>query len=521
MRNYIACFNQEDNEYEILTPKILNQYAVNEHRKDTSKQLTDSGFSTNPKDIIEPEFSFDKLADLLSSNTYHEKCCDIISRHTCCSLFDFDVENEEQYNEEQYEFLKNLFNNFTEPINETLYKCLYDYNALGNGAIEIIKENGELVNLKYLPTINLRRTQDKKRFRQKIGNQEVWFVQYGMNYDENNEECDVDCRTGDFKPLNTLSDEEKANEILFLQRHNSKNEYYGSPSIIGAIPSIQNDISCVEYNTHFFKNFGVPAFLLSVVGDYEEEQPFLEDGETTNPNYDPRATIKYQIESQFKEIIKKPHSSIVLMIPSYKDGNSDTKIDVKVEKLNIDQKEGSFILYRQETRNEVIHAHGVPPYMVGIQETGTLGGTNIDVATQNYKQNKIAPLRQSVEREITALVRNEYEDIVDYRFSIIEPDNRDYSIELDMLMKLFQIGCITPAQIINNLGARFGLDYEDVKDDPYLNKHYINGVPIETVTDNAIMDDMRLETDTTNLIQGFLNEANSEKGIKDKIQDLI
>ena len=239
-----------------------------------------------------------------------------------------------------------------------------------------------------------------------------------------------------------------------------------------------------NYNTSFFKNYGMPAFAVLVSGDFYDydEKPFIEDehgNKIDNPDYDVKETLRYKISQQLKEVIKNPHSAMAITIPSEgEEGN----VDIKLQPLSVDTKEASFRLYRKDNRDEVLHAHRVPPYKLGINENGSLGGSNIKEATTNYKNDVVAPIRDDDEFIINQLIKNEF-NIIDWEFKIIEHDNRDYAGDVAIIKELFNMASITPRQIIENIGDKFGLTAPE--DNPYLDEYYLNGQPLDNVWANA------------------------------------
>ena len=150
--------------------------------------------------------------------------------------------------------------------------------------------------------------------------------------------------------------------------------------------------------------------------------------------------------------------------------------------MSIDTKEASFRLYRKDNRDEVLHSHRVPPYKLGINENGSLGGSNIKEATVNYKNDVVAPIRDDDEEAINRILREDFE-ITDWKFTIVEHDNRDYSGDIAIIKELFNMASITPRQIIENIGDKFGLTAPE--DNPFLDEYYLNGQPLDNVWTNA------------------------------------
>lgn len=462
----------DDGSYDVISADVLERYSIKaDIDEDGSKQLKTDGWEYEDM-LLEPLYDPYKLCELLEVNTYHENCVDVVARDSAGISYDIvpvTGEIEEEFNKSD---VSNFLDNIRPNINELLYRMNYDRRATGYGALELIREDkskSKPINLSHISSYTLRRTKDGKRVKQRVGNKTVWFVIYGKNYDEKGNLCDVHTDTGEFYPYNSLSKEERANELLWTMEYTTKSKYYGLPKVIGAIQSIAGDLSRSKYNTSFFKNYGVPAFAVMVSGDFADY-----DKEPDDPDYDETQTLKYKISKQLKEVMKNPHSAVTILVPSEgEEGN----VEIELKPLSVESKEASFRLFRKDNRDEIIHSHRVPPYKVGINETGSLGGSNIQEATANYKNDVVLPIRFDDEYIINQVIRNDF-NILDWEFKITEHDSRDYSNDITIMKELFLMACITPRQIIEYIGDRFGLT---ATENPFLDEYYLNNVPLQNV----------------------------------------
>ncbi|MBQ6629161.1 MAG: phage portal protein [Methanobrevibacter sp.] len=498
----------DNNEYELVGAEVLERYSIKaDVDEEGSKQLKTDGWMYD-ESLLEPLYDPYQLCELLELNTYHEDCVDVISRDAAGISYDFTPVTGENEDPDNKPTIETIFPRLEKKINKLLYMMNYDRKSVGYGALEIIREGkskSRIVSLAHIPSYTLRRTRDKKRVVQRSAGKEVWFVLYGKNYDKNGKLCDVHADTGEFYPYNSLRPEEKANELLWTMDYSPKSEYYGLPKIIGSIPTIHGDMSRNNYNTSFFKNYGMPAFAVLVSGDFVdyEEPPHIEDengNKIDNPAYDVEETLRWKISQQLKEVIRNPHSAMAITIPSQtEEGN----VDIKLQPLSVDTKEASFRLYRKDNRDEILHAHRVPPYKLGINENGSLGGSNIKEATVNYKNDVVAPIRDDDEFIINQIIKKEY-DIKDWEFKIIEHDNRDYAGDVAIIKELFAMASITPRQIIENIGDKFGLTAPE--DNPYLDEYYLNGQPL----DNLWNSDVEVGAESDDLLTSLENDLFQE-----------
>lgn len=489
---------KNDGGWDLVGKSVLDNYAI-KTSDEGSKQIKSDGW--NYEQLHEPLYDPEQLTDLLELNTYHAQCCDVVAKDAGgLGWFIKPVSEEPDLDETNKKVLTNFFNRFK--CNEVLYRRQYDRRALGYGAIEIIRTGGSrspLHSLTHIPGHTLRRHTDGKRVLQRVGSKTVWFILYGSNKDlEGNVKYDVHCETGETHPPNTLTSDERANELLWGMDYTPKSQFYGLPKIVPGIRAIYGDISRADFNTSFFKNYGMPAFAVMVTGDFETY-----DKQPGDEGYDETKTLKYKISQQIKEVMRNPHSAVTLLIPSEgEEGN----VKVEIKPLSVETKEASFRLYRKDNRDEIIAAHRVPPYRIGINETGSLSGNTSVESTKIYKTSVIEPLQSDDEYDINLLIREEF-GFQDCQFALQEIDVRDFAIDVGVAEKLFNMASMTPRQLIQQFGERFGL-----KDDPdnyFLDEYYLNGQPLELawLGERAAPGSSTVLDELENDIRGDINES--------------
>ncbi len=452
---------------------ILNKYTT----KEASQQLKADAFQSayGPEKLVVPLYNPLQLTNLLEMNTYHMRCCKIKARDS--AGLGWLIKSKVDGLEESTEFntLRGFFEDQLEPITTTLDRMMYDYEVMGYGALELTREgykhDGEPANLFHIPAHTLRVHLSGEKLCQIRGGKKKWFKFIGV-------EKDIDKATGQEYPLGSLDVNKCATEIIWFKNYTPKSDYYGMPDIIPALGAIYGDISRRDYNIAFFDNYGVPAYAVFITGDFDM-------GDTDENG---RTDFEKTIEDHFKNLRKEPHSTLILSVPSGQGG----EVEIKFEPLSVETKEASFRLYRTDNRDEVLSAHAVPPYRAGIAETGSLGGSTAEESTEIYKTSVIKPRQEMIETALNLhVVQNGFE-IYEWEFRLGSIDNTDEEHDLKMVQGLFSMGAITPNQIINHFGERFGLT---VSDSPYMNMHYINGTPVEEREVNETVNSTLKELD--------------------------
>ena len=479
----------KDDDYHLIDKLELDKYAMKAVvDPSTGSKYTPSEEQLKGYNILDPKYNPYYLVQLLDIYTYHSACVEAVAIDSTGVDYTLKpIEGVEPVDAERDRFTE-VLENSTPSINTHLQRMVYDRRSIGYGAIEIIRDStskSDIKRLNHIPAHTLRRHADQKRVLHiNSSGKKVWFVIYGKNYDDNGEPCDIDADTGEFKPYNSLSPSERANELLWSMEYAPGTDYYGRPPIISCLGPIKGDVSAVRYNNAFFENYGMPKFAITVTGDFADY-----DLDPSDPEYDYTKTLRYRIGQQIKEVIKNPHSAICITIPSEgEEGN----VDLKITPLSVQTEEGHFRMYRKDTRDEVIHAHHVDPSRLGIYDAGTLNGNNSDNTSASYKYGTIAPIKSECE-DLINLIGEELE-VTTWRFTIENVAPIDYAEDLKLAEFLFARGAMTIQDLIDNFGSKFGLD-TDGEDSYYLNARYLNGVPLEMVWNN-VEDNPYLEVDS-------------------------
>jgi len=414
--------------------------------------------------VIQPLYNPEALAAVLEMNACHARCCSVKARDTAGLGYSLEptVENPAEGQKETLrEFLE-----AQEGLTTMFYRQQYDVEAIGYGAIEVVREqhraDGVPVKMVQVPAHTLRMHSSGNKVVQRRGNKKTWFKVFGK-------ELDVDHYTGHEHDFGSLQPERRATEIIWNNLYSQRSDYYGIPDIVPALGAVHGDISRRDFNLNFFDNFGVPAYAVFITGDY--------DPGPVNPDTG-RTELEEQIEEHFSALADKPHSTMVLTVPTREGGAGD--VQIKFQPLSVDVKDASFRLYRKDNRDEVIVAHGVPPYRIGVAEEGSLGGNTAKESTEIYKDSVIKPRQEVLEEVINKHVVRDGLQITDWRFSFAEIDTQDEAHDLEMVKALFDMGAMRIRDVIQRYGEKYGI--EDDPDDPLLDARFVQGQPLTPET---------------------------------------
>ncbi|MDP2364733.1 MAG: phage portal protein, partial [Ignavibacteria bacterium] len=439
----------------------LDSFAI---KTEDSKQIKDRfAKQYGTKGLVEPLYNPEILASLLEVNTYHARCCDVKAKDTAGLGFAL-LSQVDDPDEEKKKEINDFFTSQRPPTTVLFSRMQKDYESIGYGAMELARVGSAAIGLPksfhHIPAHTLRIHIDGNKYAQIRGLRTRWFKR--INYEK-----DIDCDTGMEYELGTLPPEKRATEIIWNIDYTTRSDYYGLTCIAPAIGAIYGDLGRRDYNIAFFSNFGVPAYAIFITGDFD---PGIEDADTK------KTELETIIGDHLEELIKNPHSTLLLSVPTRIAGEG--KVKIEFVPLATDIKEASFRLFRKDNKDEVVIAHGVPSYRIGATETGSLGGSTARESTEIYKRSIIDPRQVIIEDTINQEIiwhKNGF-NTKDWKYKLAEIDTTDEAHEKDMIAFLFDHGAITIRGVIRHFADRFGL--EDDPDDPMLDIRFVKGMPM-------------------------------------------
>ena len=458
-------------DFDIIETSIMEQYAFK-----NSQQIDDD--EGEWIDFRQPKYDPKELAKLLEYNVWHKKAVEAVAQDTSGTGWSLqkrpDLEHEPS--DEQKRKAKDFIHNLTTDINVLFHDTMYDRRSMAYAGIELIRQGKSktpVIDLKHISSQYYRVHKDKVRVKQSVGLKEKWFILYGQNKDEAGNKFDVHAVTGMKHPYNSLPPEQRATEIIWFNEYAPQDKTYGLANIVPALNAVLGDLGRVKYNISFFKNRGIPALLITITGDFQDydvpkkimnEQGVMVD----NPEYDPKLTLKSQIQEMTRKVLKNPQSTMVITAPS---SDPDSHVEVRVEKLDTDVNDASFRLYRLDNREEVAVADGVPLERLGVAVTGQLNGSVAEELGDNYADIMVPSLMAENERVINDLFMNELE-ITDWVFQLDTFRKKDASKELEMGVKVLEHGGLSIGEFATYFGKQFGAEIPDI---PLMNYRIVCG----------------------------------------------
>ena len=344
-------------------------------------------------------FDFHLYAFALTANTYHARAVrakvkDVVGRKWEIGGPAADDLPSAGEKIRAAEFLDRAFRGQT--FSEGLSLIWTDYEALGNGYLEVIPNTkGEPVELRHLPATDVYERLDGLGFVQSRAGAFAHFRLFGAD--------DAIKAIPETDPLGRAK-----TAVLPFRRYMSFSPVYGIPSIMPAFPSVALMTLIREYQLQFFQNNAVPDYAVLLEGDWEEG-------------------AEEKIQQYFRMHLKgQAHKTMVFQLP---EGGK-----IVFEKLSEGTKEGSYQNLWINCRDEIVHAHGIPPQKVGIVETGKLGGNLSTEQKEEYKQTTVEPGQAKAAAAITRLLRDGLKlPKATLQFEPYDTDDREANAKVDQI----------------------------------------------------------------------------------------
>ena len=377
-------------------------------------------------DLIEPPYNLEYLSKIYETSTYNyaainAKVANIVglgyqfieTRKTNDALDTINDEAQLARARRKLNKLKQDIQSWLDETNdedtftETLIKAFTDYEATGNGYIEIGRTTaGNIGYIGHIPAKTMRVRRLRDGFIQLLYGKAVYFRNFG-----------------DYETISPImSQEDRPNEIIHLKKYTPTNNYYGIPDVIAAQVALAGNEFSGRYNLDYFENKAVPRYIITVKGaklSPESERKLLEF---------------FQVGLKGKN-----HRSLYIPLPA---DTSDSKVEFKMDPIEAGTQEGSFEKYRRSNRDEILLAHRVPINKIGVPEGVSLA--NARDADKTFKEQVCRPSQMILEKKINRIFE-EKTDALMLKFNELTLTDADTQSKIDERYLRMQV--ITPNEV--------------------------------------------------------------------------
>ncbi|MCL4797649.1 MAG: phage portal protein [Bryobacteraceae bacterium] len=364
---------------------------------DGSAQVpTDVGVSLDGVNCAVRPFDLTLFAYALVVNTYHARAVRAKAKDITGRPWRIAGEGPEGKRLEIERFFRKAFGkrSFAQGMG-----CVWtDYEAIGNGFLEIIPDRtGQPAELAHAPA------------------PEIWVRLDGLGYVQHKQGRYAHFRDyfveeehyADLPEKDPLKAKWSGTFLTHFSRYSPWSPFYGVPAIMPAWNAVALWTLVAEYNLQFFNNNAIPDYAVVIEGEAAEDAVEV-------------------IQEYFRTHLKgQAHKTLVLEAPN---GSK-----IRFEKLTSDSaREASFRLLRQDCRDELLHAHGVPPQKVGIVESGKLGGNLATEQIEEYKNSIVTPGQEMVVSVLSEIIERGFK-VSDlwFEFEAWDLDDREANSRVD------------------------------------------------------------------------------------------
>ena len=454
-------------------PLLFEENIYNQLAKKHNKPSVLSSQADREKEKVaeykEPKYDLTMLCEMLEINTWHRRAVQIVAGDAKGNNWKLVPKSNlgREPSQEQKAIAEEYIDNLPVNIHDLFYEITYDLRSMGINAVELVEDDNDMPTAIYpMDPADIRLHKNNCIVKQTVGTKTRYFQILGRNYDTSIGWYDVDKYNGSIHPEGTLPRERRANKVIITREYASHTRSYGLANITSAFNAIYGELGRMTYNNKFFENYGVPAFAVTVTGDFKDEKKTLKNGKP-NPKYRYENTLRYHIEQGLKELAENPHSALVITVPSI---SEDSNVDVKITQLSTTEKEGSFIQYRRDNREEIAVAHGVPLDRFGVAITGALGGNVVEGLGDVYSDTVLPTIIHGNENIINSQLP--LLGVLDWEFQLDDFRKKDEQKELTIGTELLTHGALTLGQYINRFATNYGGKMEP--DHPLYNLRLFN-----------------------------------------------
>lgn len=385
----------------------------------SSKQLESVTKWMAANDLVEPPYGPTSFLTLYESNSIFWRCVNQLAIDVAGLGWNLKLKQDKKDNKADLERITNFLDNPNpdDAFRAILKQLLIDWGTIGWFSLEVARNNKQEIGAVYhVPAHTLKVHKSKTKFAQIRNNKKAWFKKFG-------EESNISVKTG--KEI-TGRGKDKANELIYYKNYYPRSDYYGVPNVISAVGDIIGLIGLRDYNLAFFENYGIPAAIIVLEGEWEEDsQKIISD------------FLNKEVKGS-----TNAHKTMVVRV------DEPEKCKFTYHKIGTDVKEGSFRLYEKQRQEDILIAYSMPPERIGIRVVGKLGGNVAEEATKVYVQSVVEPLQLDLEEIINEkLLQSEF-----YEFKFNDIDLRDYDALVERVNKQVSAGILTPNEARNELG---------------------------------------------------------------------
>lgn len=436
---------------------------------------------------LQPPLPPEKLLQLAEENSVHGACLQVKAIDAAGRGWTWEADNEDEATDDMQDAeasnekdTPTLINERLEAItpdytfSEMLVAAAWEQEAVGWAAWEILRGDDDKIAAIYpIPAQTIRATPNDDVYVQIRGGRMRYFVKFGSGLvvgrtsgkaltgqqsaqDRNRNTSESPVAPGQERPaqernsprsINTSGDEPAA-EVLIFKSYSPRSIYYGIPKWIDIVPTLAELTAIREFNVGWFSSGGQQDRSIHV----------------TAKDLGAAKAVADEMQKQMEAFQGVGHTTLTTY------GTED--VDVKIQQLDQQTREGHFRLRRGDLIKEVLMGHNVPPYRIGWAELGSLGGSAAGEMLDAYRFGSVKPIQVLLEDRLKQTIFGEKGlDIRGFTFKLNELEFDEFAAEAEGVVKLIEHAVLSPNEARQRLG-------EEPDPDDAMNLKYMAGQPL-------------------------------------------
>lgn len=418
-----------------------------------SKQLSGDPFSMMAKgEFVPPRHNPQTWAAAMEQSTRLGRCIRTYARNTVGLGWFIEPINKirpetpkevREKVEKQTMKLQKLFDKPSDkmPTSQLFYMMKIDEESIGNGYLEIVRDNaGKIAKIYHVPGVGMRvRVREEETGEQVIGgfvqirgNEKRYFKDFGDMKVMNAESGDY------YKGHKPLPVSKRATEIIHFKLYSPTSTWYGAPRYLSAAPAITGNRLAALRNVNFFENDAVPRMALMVSGG------------TLTPE------AVQSIEDFFKakaQGVQKSHSICVIQAEQRQVGfqqqGRGPRLELKPLTVGVTE-DASFETYRKSNDEEIREAFGLAPVFF---TTESVNKASAQVSREISNEQELEPDRLEKEYIVNQTIAADLlggDPLVRFRFERMKLTDPLDTARMDQTYA--GLGALTPNELRSSIG---------------------------------------------------------------------
>lgn len=251
--------------------------------------------------------------------------------------------------------------NAEDTFDEVMKKVWTDVETTGNGYLELgRKKTGEIGYIGHIPSTTMRVRSKKDGYVQIVDRTVTFFRNYGAD------------------TTDPIGNDSNPNEIIHFKKYTSSSTYYGVPDVVAATNAIAGNEFASRFNLDYFEHKAVPRYMVVLKG-----AKLSEASEAKLVNF-----LSSGLKGQH-------HRTLYIPLPA---DDGTTKVEFRLEPVEANIQDASFINYYKHNRADILMSHRVPPTKVGLSEGVTLAVARD--ADKMFKEQVCRPAQSVIEKKL-------------------------------------------------------------------------------------------------------------------------